>query len=124
MKYPARHKRVLIIGSGGAGKSTLSRTLSELSGLPLIHLDAMYWKPGWQKSDKTDFKARLQVELEKPAWIIDGNFDSTLDMRAKYADLIIFLDFSNKLCTYRVLKRTIQYRGRTRPDMGKTVWKK
>ncbi|QOV09577.1 adenylate kinase [Viridibacillus arvi] len=118
MKYPAKHQRVLIIGSSGAGKSTLSRTLSELWELPLVHLDAIYWKTGWQKSNKEDFIERLHLELKKPAWIIDGNFDSTLEMRAKYADLIIFLDFSNKLCTYRVLKRTMQYRGRTRPDMG------
>ncbi|MFB5087445.1 DNA topology modulation protein [Psychrobacillus sp. PGGUH221] len=113
-----RHKRILIIGSSGAGKSTLSRKLAEQWKLPIVHLDALFWNPGWVPTPKQAFREKIQTKLEGNEWIIDGNFDSTLALRAKYADLIIFLDFPRYLCTYRVFKRAWEYRGKTRPDMG------
>ncbi|MBB4825090.1 adenylate kinase family enzyme [Sporosarcina luteola] len=70
------YKRVLIIGSSGAGKSTLSKELAEKTGLPVLHLDALFWKEGWTPTSKTEFRAALQEELEQPEWIIDGNFNS------------------------------------------------
>lgn len=116
--YQLKHKRILIIGSSGAGKSTLSKELSKKWDLPLIHLDTLFWNTGWVPTPKPEFRKKIQVELEKDKWIIDGNFDSTLELRASYADLIIFLDFSRLLCTYRVLKRAWIHRGNTRPDMA------
>lgn len=117
-KTQPEFKRILIVGSGGAGKSTLSKTLGELWNLPVIHLDSLFWNPGWTPSPKPEFIEQVKTEMAKPAWIIDGNYDSTLAMRAEYADLIIFLDFSNILCVYRACKRAWTYRGTTRPDMG------
>lgn len=116
--YQLKHKRILIIGSSGAGKSTLSKRLSKQWGLPLIHLDTLFWNEGWVPTPKPEFRGKIQEELKKDKWIIDGNFDSTLELRASYADLIVFLDFSRVLCTYRVLKRAWIYRGKTRPDMA------
>jgi len=113
-----RARRILIVGSGGAGKSTLSRKLAEQWDLPVVHLDALFWEPGWQPTPKLEFMEKVKAELAKPEWIIDGNYDSTIDVRAQYADLIIFLDFSNVLCLYRACKRAWMYRGKTRPDMG------
>jgi adenylate kinase family enzyme len=113
-----KHKRILIIGSSGAGKSTLSTKLAEKWKLPLVHLDALFWNAGWVPTPKQEFREKIQGKLEEDEWIIDGNFDSTLELRAKYADLIIFLDFPRLLCTYRVLKRAWMYRGTTRPDMA------
>jgi adenylate kinase family enzyme len=69
-------------------------------------------------SPRPEFMEKVKSELTKPQWIIDGNFDSSIELRAKYADLIIFLDFSNVLCLYRACKRAWTYRGTTRPDMG------
>lgn len=112
------HKRILIIGCSGAGKSTLSKILAKRWGLPLYHLDAIFWNEGWVPTPKPEFKEKLKDVLEQPNWIIDGNFDSTLEMRAQYADMIIFLDFPNWLCLSRVLKRVWTYRGKTRPDMA------
>ena len=86
--------------------------------LPVLHLDALFWNKGWTPTPKAEFRAALQKELEKPEWIIDGNFNSTIEMRAQYADLVIFLDFPNWLCLARILKRRWMYRGKTRPDMG------
>lgn len=116
--YQLKYKRILIVGSSGAGKSTLSKLLSKKWDLPLIHLDTLFWKEGWVPTPKPEFREKNQAELEKDKWIIDGNFDSTLELRASYADLIIFLDFSKILCTYRVFKRALIYRGKTRPDMA------
>lgn len=113
-----RHRKVLVIGCSGAGKSTLSRALGERWKLPVYHLDALYWKPGWVPTPKEEFLAKLQGILGQLAWLIDGNFDSTLEMRAREADLIVFLDFSTWRCLSRVVKRAWTYRGKTRPDMG------
>ncbi|TQR21518.1 adenylate kinase [Psychrobacillus vulpis] len=113
-----RHKRVLIIGSSGAGKSTFSTKLAEKWKLPLIHLDALFWNEGWVPTPKPAFREKVQQKLIEDEWIMDGNFNSTLALRAKYADLIIFLDFPRLLCTYRILKRAWVHRGTTRPDMA------
>lgn len=112
------YKRILIIGCSGAGKSTLSVELANRLHLPVLHLDALFLNEGWVPTPKPEFIEKLQSELEKPAWIIDGNFNSTIEMRAQYADLVIFLDFPNWLCLSRVFKRRWMYRGKTRPDMA------
>lgn len=117
-KTQPKFQRILIVGSGGAGKSTLSKKLGELWDLPVVHLDALFWQPGWKPSPRSEFIEKVKAELAEPEWIIDGNYDSTLALRAEYADLVIFLDFSNILCVYRACKRAWTYRGSTRPDMG------
>lgn len=117
-KTQLKHRRILIVGSGGAGKSTLSRKLAEQWELPVVHLDALFWQPGWTAMPRPEFLEKVKHELGKPKWIIDGNYDSSIEMRAEHADLIIFLDFSNVLCLYRACKRAWMYRGKTRPDMG------
>lgn len=112
-----RHKKILIIGCAGAGKSTLSRQLHQHTALPLIHLDQLYWQPGWVATERPVFRENLSLELEKEAWIMDGNFDSTLSLRAQYADLIIWLDFPRHICIPRIIKRFTTNFGKTRPDM-------
>ncbi|OYD06005.1 AAA family ATPase, partial [Paludifilum halophilum] len=56
--------------------------------------------------------------MKQPDWIIDGNYTSTMDLRIKYADIVIFLYYKTLRCLYRIIKRRIQYHGQTRPDMG------
>lgn len=112
------YKRILIVGCSGAGKSTLSVKLADKLNLPVLHLDALFWNEGWVPTPKPEFREKLQQALEEPEWIIDGNFNSTMEMRATYADLVIFLDFPNWLCLSRVLKRVWTYKGTTRPDMA------
>ena len=112
-----RHQKILIIGCAGAGKSTLSRQLHQHTALPLIHLDQLYWLPGWVATERPVFREKLNLELQKDAWIMDGNFDSTLSLRAQYADLIIWLDFPRRICLPRILKRFTTNFGKTRSDM-------
>ncbi len=111
-------ERILLIGCGGAGKSTLARQMGQKLGLPVVHLDKLFWKPGWVERTAEEFDAILAVELEKDKWIMDGNFGRTLPWRIKYCDTIIYLDFSRFACIRGVLKRVITTHGKVRPDMG------
>ncbi|MCA1031458.1 DNA topology modulation protein [Bacillus timonensis] len=111
-------KKVVIIGSGGAGKSTLARKLGEKLQLDVHHMDRLFWKPGWVLATR-DEQIALQKELtENEAWVFDGNYSGTLQIRLQAADTIIFLDFPRLLCLYRVLKRRWMYHNKTRPDMA------
>ena len=111
-------ERSLIIGCGGSGKSTLARALGEKTGLPVIHLDKLFWKPGWVESSKEEIDQRIREEIEKPRWIIDGNYNRTLELRAARCDTIIFLDFHRVTCLLGVVKRILTTYGTVRPDMG------
>ncbi len=107
----------MIIGCGGAGKSTLAKALHDITGLPLIHLDQLYWKPNWQETEKTAWETIVTEVATKPKWIIDGNYGGTMDIRLQEADTIIFLNRSTFRCLYRAMKRIIIHYGKTRPDM-------
>jgi adenylate kinase family enzyme len=111
-------KKVLVIGSSGAGKSTFSRRLSEKTGLPLVHLDKLYWLPDWVEIDKDEWKKVVAKTLEGDSWIIDGNYSGTLPMRLEKCDAVIFLDMPRVLCVYRILKRVVAYQKGKRPDMA------
>ena len=111
-------QRVAIIGSCGAGKSTLARSLSEKLNLPIIHLDAYYWQPGWESSSDREWSEVHQELIKGDCWIMDGNYGGTMAGRLAAADTIIWLDFNRYLCLWRIVKRYWQYRGKTRPDMA------
>lgn len=112
-------KRIIIIGCSGSGKSTLARQLAARLSLPLVHLDKLYWRENWQPVTDEEFDALLQRELEKPAWVMDGNFSRTLPLRLARCDTAVCLDYPRWLCLFRVLQRVLTHHGRTRPDMGK-----
>ena len=111
-------ERIIIIGCGGAGKSTLARELGEKLDLPVVHLDKLFWKPGWVEMEKDAFDALLRIEIAKERWIMDGNFNRTMPERIARCDTIIYLDFSRLACLMGVLKRVITTYGTVRPDMG------
>lgn len=112
-------KRILIIGSSGAGKSALSKKLGEKTGLKIIHLDKIYWKPNWTEPEKEDWRIALEkIMRENESWIMDGNYSNTLDIRVPFCDAIIFLEMPRSVCVYRVLRRVAFSYKKTRSDMA------
>lgn len=110
-------RRVLIIGPCGSGKSTLARELAPLMGLPLVHMDQLGWQAGWVETEKAELNARLAEVVAQEAWLIEGNYGSTLAPRLARADTVIYLDFPIRLCLARLIRRIITHRGHSRPDM-------
>jgi adenylate kinase family enzyme len=109
---------VLVIGSGGAGKSTLARELAARTGLPLVHLDSLYWKPGWTRTSTEEWEQVVREVIAGERWILDGNFGGTLELRLAAADTAIFLDLPRITCLRRALGRYIRNRGRARVDLA------
>lgn len=110
--------RVLVIGSGGAGKSTFATRLGERTGLPVIHLDALYWRAGWCETPPDEWAKVVRRVLERDAWVMDGNYGGTVDARLATCDTVVFLDLPRIVCLWRVVRRWLRYRGRARPDMA------
>ena len=106
-------KRIMIIGCPGSGKSTFARALAPKVGLPLYHLDMMYWNPDRTTKPKEEFRAELRETVKLPEWIIDGNFASTLELRMEACDTVIFLDYPLEVCLSGIEER----RGKPRADM-------
>ncbi|SCE63874.1 adenylate kinase [Micromonospora mirobrigensis] len=110
-------RRILIVGSAGAGKSTLAREVAGRLDLPLVHLDRHYWRPGWIPADDADFRTQVAALAARPSWVMDGNYASTLDLRLPRADLLVLCDPSRLVCLARVLRRRWVHRATSRPDL-------
>ena len=111
-------RRVLVIGSGGAGKSTFAARLGAWLDLPVVHLDAVYWRPGWVRMPEPEWRETVAHLVARDAWVMDGNYSGTLDLRLAACDAVVFLDSPRAVCLARVLRRWLRYVGRTRPDMA------
>lgn len=106
-------RKVIVIGCPGGGKSTFSRKLHDLTDLPLYHLDRMYWNPDRTKVEKSVFRERLAEVIGKDAWIIDGNYGSTMEWRMEASDTVFFLDYPTEVCLEGIRAR----KGKPRSDM-------
>ena len=103
-----KYKKVIVIGNNGSGKSYFSTKLSEITDLPLIHLDVLFWKENWTHYRREEW-ANIQRELvSKDEWILDGMHISTLEIRFASADAIFFLDFDTSFCIESVKKRQLE----------------
>ncbi len=105
--------KVIVIGCPGSGKSTFSRALHELTGLPLYHLDLLNWNSDKTTVDKKVFIEKLKNVIAQDSWIIDGNYGSTIELRLKECDTVFFLDYPVDVCIDGVKSR----QGKTRSDM-------
>lgn len=109
---------MLVLGSGGAGKSTLSAALAQALALPCVHLDRAYWQPGWTPTPPDAWRQRVAQLADEPAWVMDGNFSDTLPTRLERAQAVVWLDLPRSLCLSRVLRRVLRQWGQVRPDMA------
>lgn len=114
--------RMMVVGvSAGVGKSTFSAQLGNILHMNVCHLDQLFWKPGWEESSVEEFAAAQRRFMDKNnQWIIEGNYSNTYDIRVCEADTIIYLELPLIICFYRVLKRWLTFKGKTRPDMAES----
>ena len=112
-------ERVVILGPGGAGKSELARAIASRTGLPVVHLDRLFWRPGWTPAPREEALRDLDAAVAGERWILDGNFleFDGRDARFERADTVIFLDLPRATCFRRVLTRLARDRRRSRPDL-------
>jgi adenylate kinase family enzyme len=120
-------KRVVILGRGASGKSTLAVRRGDITGLPVIELDKIFWQPGLVATSHDQWRATQEILVAQDAWICDGDLGpyDVLEVRLRAADTVIFLDFSFMRCAWRALRRSrermdfwlwlINYRRRSRP---------
>lgn len=111
-------KRILVLGSSGAGKSTFARELGERLGIETIHLDSYYWQPNWISPPPEVWGQKLKSLLERDSWVMDGNYTASLSLRLEYADTVIFLDRGRVKSLLRCVGRLLKYRGQSRPELA------
>ncbi|MFY0635782.1 MAG: hypothetical protein JXQ91_18375 [Vannielia sp.] len=110
-------ERVMIVGGPGSGKSTLARALGVATGLPVFHMDHIHYGPGW-KQREPEVKSWMSEEVHrKPRWIFEGNHSRTYAQRMARADMLVWLDLPIGLRLFRVMRRQVQYLGKSRPDL-------
>ena len=110
-------RRILILGPSGSGKSTVCKRIGRILDIPAIHLDMHYWKRNWVETPKDEWPDKIKELISSEAWVIDGNYTSTLKIRTDAADTLIFLDMTRRLSYLRVVTRYLRNRGKTRPDV-------
>jgi adenylate kinase family enzyme len=112
-------QRILVMGSSGSGKSTFARRLSAITGIPIVSIDALFWKPGWVASDRAELRARLAEATRQPRWIMDGNYTSADgELRREVSDTVIWFDLPRSTCMLGILTRIATSYGRVRPEMA------
>lgn len=126
-------RRVIVVGPGAAGKSTLAARLGELTGLPVIELDKLFWRPGLVPTPREQWAAIQRQLAAKESWIMDGDLGpyDVVHVRLRAADTIVFLDFSPLRCAWRAIRRSperadfwtwlLSYRRRSRPVLRQAI---
>ena len=114
-------ERIVILGPGGAGKTTLAIALAELTRVPIVHLDHLFWRPGWKPAPPDEAQHALLEVVARDRWILDGNFlgddAAYAEPRFDRADTVIFLDLPRSTCLWRVARRLARDHGRARADL-------
>lgn len=103
-------KRILVIGCPGAGKTYFAKKLKEITGLPVIHMDNLYWNKDKTSISTEELENKLLPYLKEESWIIDGNYHNTLKLRLEYATDVFFMKMSREECIEGILERIDQVR--------------
>jgi adenylate kinase family enzyme len=107
------------MGSPGSGKSTFARKLSAITSIPVVSIDALFWKPGWTPSEDAEFDDHVTEAAQAPRWIMDGNYISYGGMlRRDLADTAIWFDLPRATCMIGVMTRITTRYGQVRPEMA------
>lgn len=116
LRHAVSFSRIVIIGRPGGGKSTLARAIGGRMGLPVVHLDRLFWLPGWVAVDRATFRRRIADALAGGRWVVEGNYPGALDLRLPRADLLVEVELPRARCIARLLWRACRHRGRDRAD--------
>ena len=108
MKTKNNMKNIVVVGATGAGKTTLSKKLSQKFSIPSIDLDELFWLPGWIRRDQSDFIDLIEQNISSDGWVVSGNYSKTNCIIWPQADIIVWLDYPFWLCFWQILKRGIQ----------------
>jgi len=111
-------RRIVILGCSGTGKSTLAQAVGARQKLPIVHLDSLFWKPGWVESERPEFAQRVAGVAAQDRWVMDGNYGVTFEARLPRADLIVVMERPRLTCMRRVIWRSVKHWGRSRPDLA------
>ena len=106
-------KKIIVLGCSGSGKSTFSRKLQEATGLPVIHLDNIWWKYDRSHITRDEFDKKLEEIMREDEWIIDGDYSRTYEVRLQACETVIFLDYSEEVCMNGIIERV----GKERADI-------
>jgi adenylate kinase family enzyme len=111
-------RKIIVIGCQGSGKTSLALKLGQKLRVPVVHLDVLYWRPGWTASDKTGFRARVADAIAGDSWIVDGTYwGLAFDLTLARADILIVIERPRWLCQWRIVWRSAFTRNGTRPDL-------
>jgi adenylate kinase family enzyme len=111
-------RRIIVVGCPGSGKTSLALKLGRKLGLPVVHLDVLYWRPGWKASDKASFRARVADATAGEEWVVDGSFSGlAFDITLARADTLVVIDRPRWLCQWRIAWRSAFDRDEMRPDL-------
>jgi adenylate kinase family enzyme len=111
-------RRIIVVGSQGSGKTSLASKLGRKLGLQVVHLDVLYWRPGWKPSDTAGFRLRVTDAIAGDEWIVDGSFSGlAFDLTLARADILVVIDRPRLLCQWRILWRSAFDRDTARPDL-------
>ena len=113
MEKPSIGNRIIVLGCPGSGKSTFARALAARTGLPLIHLDSVWWRADGSHISRDEFDRALAELLAGEKWIMDGDYSRIYEVRLRAADTVIFLDYPEDVCMAGIVGRV----GEERPDM-------
>ena len=100
-------KRINVIGTTGSGKTTFSKQLSRVLGVPYIQLDQLFWKPNWLESTDEEFFSKVTEAVSRDAWVLDGNYSRTNDIKWARADTVIWLDLNYFVTFSQLFVRTL-----------------
>lgn len=101
-------RRIAIVGTTGAGKTTLARAAAEALGFPHIELDALYWAPHWTPEPTEAFRQRVDAATAQSAWVCDGNYHAVRDVVWDRADTVVWLDLPFRVHLWRILSRGLR----------------
>lgn len=99
-------KRIVVVGTSGSGKTTLAQQLAAWLSYPHIELDSLHWGPNW--TEAPDFVQKVAQAVERPYWVLDGNYSRVRQIIWSQADTIVWLDYSIWVCYWRMVRRAFQ----------------